>query len=149
MRVADDADLAAHVGGLLDATLPKARWTHEGHIAATAGLMLLHPALDAEAALPRLIRRLNDSHGVPNGDTRGYHETITRFFVAAIRAELARADATRALHVRVNALFETGAVAGGKRALSPYWSDAVLFSAAARRGWVAPDLAPIPYVIRG
>lgn len=149
MRFDDDAALAAHVGGLLDAMLPKARWTHEGHIAATAGLILLHPALDAERELPGLIRRLNDSHGVPNSDTRGYHETITRFFLAAIRAELARDDATRAPHARVNALLDAGAVAGGKRALAPYWSDAVLFSPAARRGWVAPDLAPIPYDIAG
>ena len=39
---------------LLDATLPKARWTHAGHIAATAGLMLLRPGLDVDAALPGL-----------------------------------------------------------------------------------------------
>jgi hypothetical protein len=149
MRFEDDAALEAHVAALLDATLPKARWTHDGHVAATAGLMLLRPALDVEAALPGLIRRLNDSHGVPNSDTRGYHETITRFFLAAIRAELARDDATRAPHARVNALLDAGPVAGGKRALAPYWSDAVLFSAAARRGWVAPDLAPIAYVIGG
>ena len=149
MTFADDAALAAHVGGLLDSTLPKARWTHEGHIAAVAGLMLLHPALDVDAALPGLIRRLNDSHGVPNSDTRGYHETITRFFLAAIRDALARDDATAPAHRRVAALLGAGVLAGGKQALAPYWSDAVLFSVAARRGWVPPNLAPLPYPVRG
>jgi hypothetical protein len=158
MRFEDDAALAAHVQGLLDATLPKARWTHEGHVAATAGLLLLHPAMDMEAGLRGLIMRLNDSHGVPNSDTRGYHETITRAFLAAIRHALARDDAscgqhasgvTRPAHARVNALLDAGVLGGGKRALSAHWSDAVLFSVAARRGWVPPDLAPLPYPIGG
>jgi len=30
-----------------------------------------------------------------------------------------------------------------------YWSDALLFSPEARRAWVPPDLAPIPYPIVG
>lgn len=148
MRFDDDAALAAHVAALLDATLPKARWTHDGHLAAVAGLMLLHPALDLDAALPRLIRRLNDSHGVPNSDTRGYHETITRFFLAALRDALARDDAAAPAHRRVNALLGTGPLAGGTRALAPYWSEAALFSVAARRSWVPPDLAPLPYPVR-
>ena len=141
----DDAALAAHVAGLLDATLPKARWTHEGHIAAVAGLMLLHPALDIDATLPGLIQRLNDSHGVPNSDTRGYHETITRFFLAAIRDALSRCDSHAPAHRRVTALLGASGLAGGKQALAPYWSDALLFSVAARRGWVPPDLAPLPW----
>jgi hypothetical protein len=149
MRFESDAELAAHVQGLLDATLPKARWTHEGHIAATAGLMLLHPAVELEHDLRGLIMRLNDSHGVPNSDTRGYHETITRFFLLALRDALARDDATRPPHERVNALLDGGALGSGKRALAPYWSEGVLFSAEARRGWVAPDIAPLPYPIGG
>lgn len=149
MTFEDEAALATHVAGLLDATLPKARWTHDGHIAAVAGLMLLHPALDIDAALPGLIQRLNDSHGVPNSDTRGYHETITRFFLAAIRDALSRDDSSAPAYRRVTALLGAGGLAGGKQALAPYWSDAVLFSVAARRGWVPPDLAPLPYPIQG
>jgi hypothetical protein len=149
MTFEDHASLAAHVAGLLDATLPKTRWTHDGHIAVVAGLMLLHPALDLDAALPGLIRRLNDSHGVPNSDTRGYHDTITRFFLAAIRDALSRDDAGAPAHHRVNALLGAGPLAGGKQALAPYWSQAALFSVAARRGWVPPDLAPLPYQTGG
>jgi hypothetical protein len=148
MIFADDAALAAHVDALLDATLPKARWTHQGHVAATAGLLLLHPALKLETALPGLIRRLNDSHGVPNNDSRGYHATITEFFIAALRDALARDDAALPPHARVNALL-AGPLGTGKRIMAAHWSDALLFSVAARRGWVAPDLAPIPYAIAG
>jgi len=88
--------------------------------------------------------RLNDSHGVPNSDTRGYHETITRFFLLAIRHALSRDDATRPAHARVNALLDAGGLGSGKRALFPYWSEAQLFSVEARRRWVPPDLAPLP-----
>ena len=148
MTFEDDAALDAHVQGLLDATLPKARWTHAGHVAATAGLLLRHPGISPEAALPGLIRRLNDSHGVPNSDSRGYHATITLFFLAAIRAALAAQDPGWPAHRRVNALL-AGPLGAGKRVMAAYWSEAALFSVAARRGWVAPDLAPIPYAIGG
>ncbi|NGM19297.1 hypothetical protein G3576_04670 [Roseomonas stagni] len=148
MTFEDDAALAAHVQALLDATLPKARWTHQGHVAATAGLMLLHPELVPEQALPGLIRRLNDSHGVPNNDMRGYHHTITLFFVAALRNALAADDATAPPHVRVNTLL-AGPLGTGKRIMAAHWSESVLFSVAARRGWVAPDLAPLSYPIGG
>ena len=149
MTFDDDDTLESHVAALLDATLLKARWTHAGHIAATAGLMLLRPGLDVDAALPGLIRRLNESHGVPNSDTRGYHETITRFFLVAIRDALSRDDPGLPAHARVNALLGAGPLAGGKRALLAYWSEAALFSVAARRGWVPPDLAPLPYATGG
>jgi hypothetical protein len=144
----DDAALAAHVQALCDASLPKARWTHAGHVAATAGLILLRPEMEVERELPGLIRRLNESHGVPNSDTRGYHATITRFFVAAIRAALAEGDAMRPAHARVNALL-AGPLGAGERVMALYWSDARLFSRKARRAWVPPDLAPIPYPIVG
>jgi hypothetical protein len=147
MTFDDDAALAAHVQALLDATLPKARWTHAGHVAATAGLLLLHPDIDPAQALPRLIRALNDSHGVPNSDTRGYHATITLFFLAAIRAALA-AQPPAAAHARVNALL-AGPLGAGKRVMAAHWTEALLFSVEARRGWVAPDLAPHPYAISG
>jgi hypothetical protein len=148
MKFADDEALAAHVRGLLEATLPKPRWTHAGHLAATAGLILLHPELPLDTELPALIRRLNESHGVPNSDTRGYHATITVFFLAAIRFKLARDDATLPAHQRVNALL-AGPLGEGKAMMARYWTDAVLYAPEARRHWVPPDIKPIPYPIGG
>lgn len=42
-----------------------------------------------------------------------------------------------------------GPLGTGKRIMAAQASDAVLFSVAARRGWVGPDLAPLPYAIGG
>jgi hypothetical protein len=85
---------------------------------------------------------------VPNSDTRGYHATITTFFLAAVRHHLARGDATRPAHERVNALL-AGPLAEGKRVMARYWSDEALYSVEARRGWMPPDRHVIPYAIGG
>jgi hypothetical protein len=76
-----------------------------------------------------------------NDETQGYHHTITICFVHAIRLHLAESSAGTTVR-RVNALL-----------VSPYgqrdwplnhYSPALLFSVAARRDFVAPDLAPLP-----
>ena len=139
---ASDADVA-HVGeGLLSCTLPRAEWTHEAHLAATAYLLLRHPEIDIERELPGIIRRYNESVGGVNSDTEGYHETITRTFLHGVRLFLDEADRSEPLHELVNELL-----------LSPmarrdwplrFYSRAHLLSVAARRNFVPPDLAALP-----
>jgi hypothetical protein len=78
------------------------------------------------AAIPRL----NESHGVPNDDSGGYHETLTVFYVAAVSDCVERGldeDATLAVLPRDAAL--------------GYWSRETLFSVEARRQYVAPDIS--------
>jgi hypothetical protein len=48
-----------------------------------------------------------------------------------------------ALHHVVNVLSESEL--GRSDWLLRYWSRSTLFSVAARRQWVAPDLAPLPF----
>ena len=58
-------------------TLSKPAWTHAAHL--RVGAWHVHH-LGAERALETLrpgIRRLNESHGVANTASGGYHETIT------------------------------------------------------------------------
>src|SRR6476661_10670810 len=87
-----DAEIV-HVGeGLLARTLPRAEWTHEAHLATTTYLLLRRPDIDVDRELPGLIRRYNESVGGVNSDTEGYHETITRVFLAGVRLFLAEAD---------------------------------------------------------
>src|SRR5438309_10055762 len=101
---ASDADVA-HVGeGLLACTLPREEWTHEAHLATTTYLLLRHPEIDVDTALPGLIRRYNESVGGVNDDTQGYHETITRVFLHGVRLFLAEADRQEPLHELVNEL---------------------------------------------
>jgi len=124
------------------AAIAKAEWTHEAHL--TMGAW--HVArFGSEQALDRLragIRALNDAHGTVNSDTGGYHETITRAYVLLIAAFLGARPAGEEIDASVAALLASPLAA--RDALLRHYSRERLFSVAARRGWVEPDLQPLP-----
>jgi hypothetical protein len=136
-----DAEIE-HIGrGLLDCSLPKIEWTHAAHFAAAFWLLRRSEA-DAARDMPRLIRAYNVATGVPNSDSSGYHETITLGSLRAARAWLlARPGA--AAHEALMELLRSEY--GRSDWLLSYWSKAVLFSVTARRGWVEPDIRPLPF----
>ena len=139
---ASDADVV-HVGeGLLARDLPRAEWTHEAHLAATAYLLLRHPEIDVDAELPGLIRRYNESVGGVNSDTEGYHETITRTFLHGVRLFLVEADTSEPLHDLVNDLLLSPM--GRRDWPFRFYSRDRLFSVEARRDFLPPDLAALP-----
>jgi hypothetical protein len=139
---ASDADVA-HVGeGLLARSLPREEWTHEAHLAATTYLLLRHPEIDLDAKLPDLIRRYNESVGGVNDDTQGYHDTITRVFLHGVRLFLNEADLSASLHEFVNELLLSPM--GRRDWPFRFYSRDHLLSVAARRAFVAPDVAELP-----
>jgi hypothetical protein len=127
--------------GLIDRSLPKAEWTHAAHFAA-AFWLLRRPEMHAMRDMPDLIRAYNEATGVPNTDTSGYHETITIASLHAARAWLA-VRPYEPLHAALNELLESDF--GRSDWLLAYWSKSLLFSVAARRAWVAPDLKALPF----
>ena len=137
---ADDAAVRHVAEGLLARTLPRAEWTHEAHLAACCRLVAEYPEFVPERDLPDVIRAYNVAVGGVNSDTEGYHETITQVFVRSVRAHLAEhPDGT--LAERVNALL---ASERGRRDWPlRFYSRELLFSVAARRAFVEPDLAPL------
>jgi hypothetical protein len=136
-------EAVAHVGeGLLARSLPREEWTHEAHLAATTYLILRHPEIDLDAALPGLIRRYNESVGGVNDDTQGYHDTITKAFLHGVRLFLEEADRSRPIHELVNELLMSPM--GRRDWPLRFWSPERLFSVEARRAFVAPDLAALP-----
>jgi len=136
-----DAEIERIGRGLLDRSLPKSEWTHAGHFAAACWL-LRQPEVNVARDMPGLIRAYNEATGVPNTDTGGYHETITFASLRAACAWLARRPRAP-LHEALNELLVSEY--GRSEWLLKYWSRAVLFSVAARRGWVGPDLQPLPF----
>jgi len=139
---ASDADIARIGEGLLACSLPREEWTHEAHLAATTYLLLRHPEIDLDKDLPGLIRRYNESVGGVNSNSEGYHDTITRVFLHGIRLFLSEAGFDAPLHKFVNALLLSPM---GRRdwPLRFYTRDHLL-SVAARRHFVAPDVAALP-----
>lgn len=139
---ASDAEIE-HLGeGLLDRTLQRSEWTHEAHLAATVWLLLKRPDVDLDAQLPTIIRRFNESVGGVNSDSEGYHETITRTFLRAVRLFLAEADLDEPLFELVNDLLWSPM--GRRDWPLRFYSPELLFSVEARREWVRPDLAALP-----
>ncbi len=118
-------------------TLAHADWTHVAHVR-IAWLHLARYGLDeAHLRMRAGIIRLNAAHGLVETPQRGYHETLTRAWlaiVAALRARDPGADSTRFL-----AIHELG-----REAPLRYYSRDRLFSLEARATFVAPDLEALP-----
>lgn len=133
-----DPEIERIARGLVARDLPKPEWTHAAHFA--AALWLLRAGRGAE--MPALIRAYNEACGVANDDAGGYHETITRASLGAAAAMLADAGSAP-LSAVLAALLARGF--GDRDWLLRHWTRATLFSVAARRAWVAPDRAPLPF----
>ena len=143
-QFSSEADIQRVGEKFLDRSLPKPEWTHAAHFAVTLWLIRERPSLDLDRHLPDLIRAFNEASGTPNTDSGGYHETITRASLAAVRAWLA-ASPGLALHEILDRLLASPL--GESKWLLEYWSRELLFSVAARKSWLAPDLKALPYAL--
>ena len=142
MTFSSDTEIEHIAKGVLDLSLPKVEWTHAAHFAAAVWL-LTDPDIDAFTQMPGFIRAYNEATGVANTDTGGYHETITRASLLAARHICAKAKPDTPRFESVNTIM-TGPY-GHPDWLLTYWSRNRLFSTQARKSWVAPDLAPLPF----
>lgn len=131
--------VAAFVARFERGQVTRAEWTHETHL--VAGYWYV-TQLGAAAAIDEMRRRIrfhNETVGTPNTDDSGYHESITRLYMHAIAANIAG---------RPSASFGEGLRDLLASPLSTstwplrYYSRERLFSVAARRHWVEPDLKP-------
>jgi hypothetical protein len=119
--------------------IPKSEWTHHAHLAVGMWLVHVYGPDDALVRLRNGIKRLNDSHGTPNSEIHGYHETITRAYVEVLAQFLGSSSEPleQRLHVLLN-----GPLAAHDLLLTFYRRD-TLMSVNARKAWVEPDVAPI------
>ena len=128
------------VAGFTDCTLPCDEWTHRAHL--TVGLWYSREYSAAEALnrLRACIKRYNAKCGVVDSPTRGYHETLTRFYMGLIGKYLAEvADRADWVGVTNNLIEEHG----HRDVPLRYYTRERLMSDEARAGWVPPDLLPL------
>lgn len=137
-----DDDVIAIGRSVLDRTLPKSAWTHAAHFAAAVWMLRCRPDLDASIVLPQTIRAYNESTGVVNTETGGYHETITQASLRAARAFVDR-EPSMSLFEICNAILASPL--GRSDWLLQYWTRSRLFSPDARRVWIDPDVLPMPF----
>jgi hypothetical protein len=98
--------------------------------------------VNAVRDMPGFIRAYNEVTGTPNTDTGGYHETITLASLRAAHAWLAARP-----HMSLHSALEELLVSPFGRSdwLLSYWTRPTLFSVAARRSWIEPDVKPLPF----
>jgi hypothetical protein len=141
-RLFSDVAAIRRIGeGLLARSLPRPEWTHEAHLAACSWIVCERPDIQPERDLPAVIADYNVSVGGVNDDTQGYHETLTQFYVAAVRAHLSAPSGRGSLLEAVNALLVSPR--GRRDYPLRFYSRERLFSVEARRRFVAPDLAAL------
>ena len=121
-------------------TLPRAQWTHAAHLTVALWYLAHHPEPEATDRIRRGILAYNESQGIIQTKTGGYHETITVFYCRAIRNYLDRAAPDTPLTDLVDGLL---AALGDKRLLARYYSRGLLLSWEARTTWIEPDLRPL------
>jgi len=134
---------ATLVAAFLARTLPKPAWTHVAHLRVGLWHVRRLGEIGALSALRERIRAYNDAVGTANTESSGYHETLTVFYVRLIADFLERAGAAAD---GADEEFEARLIAdcGARELPLRYYSRERLFSVEARRGWVTPDLKPLP-----
>lgn len=128
---------------VIDRSLPKCQWTHEGHFAAVLWMARHRPAMTAPDAMRLVITRYNEATDTANTDNGGYHHTITLASTRAAVAMLAARPANVPLHVVLRAVMDSPL--GRSDWLLAHWRRETLFGVPARRGWIEPDLVPLPF----
>jgi hypothetical protein len=125
--------------GFVGARLPPAEWTHRAHLRMAWMFLRQHP-LDAAHLLFRVdIIKLNASHGLTETVTRGYHETLTRVWLALVAAAMRRTPA-----IADSRQFLAACSAElGKEAPMRHYSRDRLLSIEARARFIEPDLLPL------
>jgi hypothetical protein len=140
-RYAEPAEVERVVAQFQDCTLPQGEWTHRAHLTVALWHAAHHPPAEALDLVRAGILRLNRAHGVSTTPTRGYHETITRFYMHVVGRYLEQEGREGDWAERANRLVERY----GERELPlRHYSEARLKSAEARAGWVEPDVMALP-----
>ena len=118
-------------------TLAGERWTHEAHLTVALWYLVRHADAEATRLIRDGIQRYNLSRGIEMTKDGGYHETITRFYIRAIRRYLRDACAAQTFAELLEGLL---AACGDRNFPFEYYSRERLLSWEARTGWLEPDL---------
>ena len=132
---------------IFEKTLAQSEWTHTAHIAVSLCLERYYPEYDIATLLPRLIYDYNESVGITNSDTGGYHETITHFYIQLIQYINKQYSNEPSLNVILSKLMASPF--GDTKLPLQFYSSERLFSVEARRKRVEPDIRPLDFNVIG
>lgn len=124
-------------------SIPYAAWNHRAHVTVAYLMLRAYPLDEASRRMCAGIRRYNQSKGIEQTPTGGYHETLTIAWTRLVHASMLvhgdAGSAERFLAEHPHFL--------SKALLRLYYSRERIGSPEARYGWVEPDLAPLPAAV--
>jgi hypothetical protein len=135
-----DAALATFLARFEDGSWPIAEWRHKHHLAVAACYLAEGNAV----AMDRLrsnIKRYNVSQGGENTEDRGYHETITRFWVEVVSRYVAslQAGLQAGLPMVEIARLVVAKFESRRDLFREYYDFDVVKSREARAAWIPPS----------
>lgn len=117
-------------------SLPSEEFRHRGHLR-LAWLVLSRHRLDqALTIMTQQIKR----YAAAQGDTRRYHETLTRFWVHLVNHTMENTVEATSL----DELVEKFPILLDKGLPYKHWTSELFNSQEARTNWIAPDILPLP-----
>jgi hypothetical protein len=126
------------VAGFKDGSWPGKEFRHLHHL--VVAVHYIAEEADPLGALRVDIRRYNVSQGGENTEDRGYHETITRFWVEIVRDYAAGLPPGLSRTEVTNRVVE--AFATQRDLFREYYDFDVLASREARANWIPPNQTP-------
>jgi hypothetical protein len=138
MLYKDDDEIVELVRTFEARTLAKSDWTHAAHLTVALFYSRNYAERKALDSMRDGICRLNDAHGTVNSDSSGYHETLTRFWMNAVRTFAEAKPPGQPLHETANAMISEF---NDTNLPLRFYSRELLFSTKARREFVPPDIA--------
>lgn len=132
----DDATLWA---AFLNRTLSSAHWNHRSHLRVAWMFLSRYEMDEAHLRMRVAIILLNAVHEVPESPQGGYHETLTRVWLALV-------GSARGVDAALDseAFLSKHPVLLERQAPLSFYSRERLLSIAARARFIEPDLAPLP-----
>lgn len=129
-----DAEILALVRKLEECETTPNEFHHREHLAVSVAYLYASGYLGALERMRATLKRFIDHHRL-----KGYHETLTRFWMEQVDRRL---DRTLSLAESVRQIQEQ---LGDKGLVYRYFSREALNSAAAKEGWIEPDHLGNPF----
>ena len=124
-----------------DQSLPLEQWNHRAHLKVAYLHLLQHPFEEALVKIRTGIRAFNVAHRIEDTPTGGYHETMTCAWLQLVHSTLVQFGPAE----DADTFFNAQSQLAGKRVLLFFYSRERIMSAEAKREFVPPDLAPLPW----
>lgn len=122
-------------------TLPGSHWTHEAHLSVAFWYLYHYDFYSALCKIRSGIITYNIASGVQNTLKRGYHETMTQFWLKVINEFLKGKKDQLGFAAAFQAFLNSGFA--DKSLPFEYYSKEKIMSIAARATWLEPDKQPL------